>query len=302
MAAEPLNFPLLQEAQQAGLAFERQIADFVQEQCAAVGRFHPADLALIGAGERPAFITEQLRLQQMGGNRTAIDRDERLAAPHRLFVNRHRGQFLAGARFARDEHRRVGHRDLADRAEQREHRVARADHLALGAASAPIFRLRIVQRHHAIRMADGVHNAIARGRQRDVVEAKITNQPAQVRLHDLVGMTGRDPADRRDRQHRLDRGQVARKLTVGEIEDAGGRLVEPSCALKALARVDLFDIPMAIFETRMQIAIECASHVIQFPDFPEHIVLSFALVMGEQYAFAPMTAKCTANVSPTLIV
>ena len=82
MSAEPFDLALLQETQQARLAFERQVADFIEEQRAAVGRFHAADLALIRAGERAALVAEQFRLQQMRGNRAAIDR-RRTAASRR---------------------------------------------------------------------------------------------------------------------------------------------------------------------------------------------------------------------------
>ena len=49
VAAQPLDLALLKETQQARLAFERQIADFIEEQRAAIGRFHAADLALVRA-------------------------------------------------------------------------------------------------------------------------------------------------------------------------------------------------------------------------------------------------------------
>ncbi|BEH29383.1 hypothetical protein GTC054_05990 [Burkholderia pseudomallei] len=57
-AAQPMNRALLQEAQQARLAFERQIADFVEQQRAAVRRFDMADLARARAGECAALVAE----------------------------------------------------------------------------------------------------------------------------------------------------------------------------------------------------------------------------------------------------
>ena len=67
MTAQALHLAFLQEAQQARLAFERQIADFIEEQRAAVGRLDAADLALVRARERAALVAEKLRLQQMRG-------------------------------------------------------------------------------------------------------------------------------------------------------------------------------------------------------------------------------------------
>src|SRR5476649_2218149 len=40
MATEPFNRSLLQEAQQARLAFERQVSDLIEEKCATVCSFH----------------------------------------------------------------------------------------------------------------------------------------------------------------------------------------------------------------------------------------------------------------------
>lgn len=128
LPAEPLDLAFLQEAQQARLAFDRHVADFVEKQRAAVRRFDPARAPLVRAGERAALIAEQLRLQQVMRNRAAIDRDERPLAADGALVDRERRQFLAGSRLARDEHARVGLRDLADRAEQLLHRLAVADH------------------------------------------------------------------------------------------------------------------------------------------------------------------------------
>src|SRR6202022_5142795 len=94
MSAEPFDLALLQEAQRARLASERQVADFIEEERAAVGGFDAADLALIRAGERATLVAEQFGLQQMGRNRTAVDRHERRAAAHRALVDRDRRPFL----------------------------------------------------------------------------------------------------------------------------------------------------------------------------------------------------------------
>ncbi len=63
------------------------------------------------AGERALLVTEQLALDEVLGQRAAVDRHERTASA-RLIVNRARDHFLAGARFALDEHRDLRRRDL----------------------------------------------------------------------------------------------------------------------------------------------------------------------------------------------
>ena len=59
----PADLALLQHAQQLGLQLERQLADLVEEQRAAVGLLEQAARArAVGAGERAAHVAEQLAL------------------------------------------------------------------------------------------------------------------------------------------------------------------------------------------------------------------------------------------------
>ena len=58
------DLALLERGQQLGLEVERQIADLVEEQRAAVGRLEPADAVAAGAGEGALHMAEQLGLEQ----------------------------------------------------------------------------------------------------------------------------------------------------------------------------------------------------------------------------------------------
>ena len=75
------NASLLQHAQQAGLQLERHVADFVEEQGAAICL---ADFAycpfLARTGKCPANVAEQLRFDEVFGNRRAVERHERAFA------------------------------------------------------------------------------------------------------------------------------------------------------------------------------------------------------------------------------
>ena len=71
-AADALDLPLLQDAQQLGLHRERHVADLVQEQRAAAGALELAAALLGGAGERARFVAEELALDQLGGHRGAV--------------------------------------------------------------------------------------------------------------------------------------------------------------------------------------------------------------------------------------
>ena len=76
-AADALEAPLLQHAQQLGLHRRRHVADLVEEERAAVGQLEPARALADGAGERPFLVAEQLALQQGLRQGGAVDGDER---------------------------------------------------------------------------------------------------------------------------------------------------------------------------------------------------------------------------------
>ena len=67
-AADPLELALLEDAQQLRLDRERQLADLVEEQRAAVGPLEAARPLAVGAGEGAALVAEQLGLEQRLGD------------------------------------------------------------------------------------------------------------------------------------------------------------------------------------------------------------------------------------------
>ena len=87
---------------------ERDVADFVEEQGAALGQLDLADGRLDRAGEGAALIAEQLGLEQVFGDRGAVDGDEFALGARALVVDRAGEQFLAGAAGAEQHHRDVG--------------------------------------------------------------------------------------------------------------------------------------------------------------------------------------------------
>ena len=58
-------------------AGEAHLADFVEKQDAAGRQLDLPRLRLLRAGERAALVAEQLRLEQLLGQRGAVERDER---------------------------------------------------------------------------------------------------------------------------------------------------------------------------------------------------------------------------------
>ena len=115
---EAHHLALLQHAQQLHLNRHRQIADFVEEQGAAISFLEPAGLGAQGAGERAFFVTEQFGFHQRFGKRSAIDGDERTMTAMAQVMNMPRHQFLAGAGLADDQHAGLARRDLLQVREQ----------------------------------------------------------------------------------------------------------------------------------------------------------------------------------------
>ncbi len=99
--AKPLA---VQHAQQLGLAFGRQLADFVEEQRPLVGLLEQAGVGAVGTAEGPLDMAEQLRLEQSRRDGGAVDGDQRAVAARAFAVQAQGHQLLADAAFAHDQH------------------------------------------------------------------------------------------------------------------------------------------------------------------------------------------------------
>src|ERR1700733_14629989 len=100
VAAEPLEFLLLQDAQQFRLKFQRDIANLVKKQCAFVGELEPSRLLGDGACECLFFVTEQLTLEKSKGDCGTIQFHESLLAPTAQLMYRARNEFFTGSRLS----------------------------------------------------------------------------------------------------------------------------------------------------------------------------------------------------------
>ncbi len=105
--ADRVDLAVLQRAQQLHLRVQRQLADLVEEQRAAVRLDELAGVLFGRAGEGALLVAEQDRFDQVLRQRAAIDGDERLAAAIGAALDGARHQFLADARLAFDQHRNV---------------------------------------------------------------------------------------------------------------------------------------------------------------------------------------------------
>src|SRR5208337_5683294 len=80
-AAQPLELLFLQEAEQFCLERQREFADFIQKDSTAIGVFNPARLRSDRSREGPFFGTEEVRLEEVLGQRCAVDFYERRPGP-----------------------------------------------------------------------------------------------------------------------------------------------------------------------------------------------------------------------------
>ena len=112
VSPEPLELALLQHPQELRLRGQAHLGDLVEEQHAARRELHLAGLRLVRAREGAAFVAEQLRLEQLLGQRGAIQCHERPALARGRRMDEPRHDFLAGARLAGHQHGRVRRGDL----------------------------------------------------------------------------------------------------------------------------------------------------------------------------------------------
>jgi hypothetical protein len=97
------------------LQFQRQIADFVQEQCASIRGLKSPDSLRDRACESSTLVSEQLTFEQASGNSGAVYRHESLVPTGAGVVNLARNHFLAGPGFAEQQHRAIHGRYHGDR-------------------------------------------------------------------------------------------------------------------------------------------------------------------------------------------
>ena len=110
-AADAFEPPILEHPQQLGLHAQRHLADLVEKERAPLRQLEPPFLLAVGAGERPALVTEQLALEQLLGERRTVDRHQRAAPGDVAEVDRLGDQLLARARLARHQDRARRRRD-----------------------------------------------------------------------------------------------------------------------------------------------------------------------------------------------
>ena len=203
---------VLQHAQQLDLQRRGELRDFVQVQRAAV-RLADEPLAAIGA----AGAAEELRLQDCGCQRAALDRHEGALRARPAGVQRVREQFLAGAVLAGEEDVGLRQRGLAHALERLLHAgaVAQDGTARVGAAQRAAQR-RILAGHAPLlqRTLHRVQQLVVVERLDDVVHGA----GAQRRDGALEGRVARHHDDRLRAVALVDEAQGVQPRAIGKLE------------------------------------------------------------------------------------
>ncbi len=130
----PLEFPVLQKAEQLHLRRRGDLPDLVQENRSSVRRLKPPLPVAHSPREGPPDMPEELALQERLGKRCAVDCEKRKAGPRTPLMNEVRQQFLPRSAFPLDQHGDGTGGHLRREVEHRFHRRAARDELARGRA------------------------------------------------------------------------------------------------------------------------------------------------------------------------
>src|SRR5690606_11450754 len=104
----------LEHPQEFHLQLRGHLGDLVEEDGAAVRALEEALVLPVGAREAAALVAEQLALDELRRDRAAVERQERRIAPARELVQRLRGELLARAALADEQHRCRSGSDTAE--------------------------------------------------------------------------------------------------------------------------------------------------------------------------------------------
>ena len=101
--ADRPHFARCEHAVEQLLRLRRKRGDLVEDQRAAVGLDELAGFGSEGTREGAFFVAEQLAVDDVGGDRLAVERQQRALGAQASGVDRAGERFLAGARLADDE-------------------------------------------------------------------------------------------------------------------------------------------------------------------------------------------------------
>ena len=168
----------------------------------------------VAPGERAFLVPEQLRLDQLLGNRRAVDLDEPFAAALAVAVDGPRHELLADAAFALYEDSRVGRRGAADGRHHLRQAGALADHLVPdfdGLLERPVF---VAQPGAVELVLNRQQKAIGARRLLDEVRGAFPDRVDGRRR----GAMGREHDDRQRGKHRVEACEHVKAVHAGHLD------------------------------------------------------------------------------------
>jgi hypothetical protein len=114
VAAQGLDFTLLEGAQEFRLKLDRKLHDFIQKHSSFAGRCQQALPVVSRARKSSANVAEYFALNQGRRQRATVYWYERLVAPWAFRVNRARHQFFSRPAFPEDQDGIPRHSDFGD--------------------------------------------------------------------------------------------------------------------------------------------------------------------------------------------
>lgn len=130
-AADRSDLARLQHPQELGLQGKTHVADLIEKKGAPLRVTEGPGTITVGTGEGAADMAEEFALEEIGGDRRAIDRNEGARPAAAEIVNGARHHLLAGPRLAGDEHGHIAIGEPSDPLLDLAHRRTRADQPAL---------------------------------------------------------------------------------------------------------------------------------------------------------------------------
>ena len=106
-SADAFDLVVLQHPEQTHLSRQRQFADLVEKQGAAIGPFEPSLMLVGGAREAAFFVAKELRVDEFRRDRAAVHPDEGAIGPLRACVDAAGHDLLAGSGFPENQHGHV---------------------------------------------------------------------------------------------------------------------------------------------------------------------------------------------------
>ena len=129
--AHPPHLTRLQDAEELRLHRRIHLPELVKEDGALVRPLEDPSMGGDGAAEGPPLVAKELALQQVGGERGAVEHHVRLVGPTAPLVNGPGDQLLARAGLAFDDHREIRGRHPINHRVDLPHPQGAADDVAI---------------------------------------------------------------------------------------------------------------------------------------------------------------------------